>query len=272
MYNISEFIKRKWKNMNKKEIRKEYKQEKKLARKEYKLEKKGLREEYEKKLDAFYQEKGVNPKDFPPRRIVLEEIGNAVTHGVGSIFSIVAFILMLTHANDTKEVISACLYFFGLFILFTMSCLYHAFPYGSKVKKVFRRFDYSSIYLLIGSTFAPILLSYLGGTYGIVFSIIQWTLIIAGISLVGVFGPGHLRFIHIPLYFILGWSALLFLPQMFKNDLGFFMWLLAGGLAYSFGIIPFAIDKKVSHFIWHFFVLIGAIVQWFGIYLYIYLV
>ena len=123
--------------MNKKEIRKEYKQEKKLARKEYKLEKKGLREEYEKKLDAFYQEKGVNPKDFPPRRSVLEEIGNAVTHGVGSIFSIVAFILMLTHANDTKEVISACLYFFGLFILFTMSCLYHAFPYGSKVKKSF---------------------------------------------------------------------------------------------------------------------------------------
>ena len=50
------------------------------------------------------------------------------------------------------------------------------------------------------------------------------------------------------------------------------MWLLAGGLAYSFGIMPFAIDKKVSHFIWHFFVLIGAIVQWFGIYLYIYLV
>ena len=49
------------------------------------------------------------------------------------------------------------------------------------------------------------------------------------------------------------------------------MLILSGGITYSLGIVPFIIDKKVSHFIWHFFVIAGAVIQWVGIYLYIYL-
>lgn len=82
-----------------------------------------------------------------PHRSVLEEIGNSITHGIGSIFAIVALILMIKNSNNSNETLSAIVYFLGIFILFTMSCLYHSFRYGSTVKKVFRRFDYSSIYL-----------------------------------------------------------------------------------------------------------------------------
>lgn len=57
---------------------------------------------------------------------------------------------------------------------------------------------------------------------------------------------------------------------MIKNDLMFFIYILIGGIVYSLGIIPFAIKKKVSHFIWHFFVLFGAVIQWVGIFLFIY--
>lgn len=103
-----------------------------------------------------------------------------------------------------------------------MSTLYHAFPYGSKVKRIFRRFDYSSIYLLIGASFAPILLCYIGGIYGTIFVIIQWIIIITGVTLIAVFGPTRLKFIHFPLYFILGWSALIFVPKMFVNDFNLF--------------------------------------------------
>ena len=110
----------------------------------------------------------------PPKRSLLEEIGNSVTHGVGAIFAIVAFALMMSVANTTQEVLGAVVYFVGLMVLFTASCLYHAFRHGSAVKSLFRRFDYSSIYLLIGATFAPILLCYVGGTFGTVFFSIQW--------------------------------------------------------------------------------------------------
>ena len=207
----------------------------------------------------------------PPKRSLLEEIGNSITHGLGSIFSVVAFILMLANADTTMEIIGASVYFGGLFVLFTISCLYHAFRYGSAVKRLFRRFDYSSIYLLIGATFAPILLCYVGGIFGAVFFFAQWGIIAVGITLIGIFGPSRLRKIHIPLYLLLGWSGLLFVPQMLANNIGLFYFIIAGGIIYSLGVIPFAIKKKCSHFIWHFFVLGGAVVQWIGIYSFIFI-
>lgn len=206
-----------------------------------------------------------------PKRGLLEEIGNSITHGIGSVFAIVALILMLVKSTKTLEVISACIYFFGMIVLFTMSCLYHAFPQNSKVKRLFRRFDYSSIYLLIGATYTPILLCYIGGTYGIVFCSIQWAIIITGITFVAIFGPGRLKWLHFPLYIILGWSGMLFIPELFTRDLWFFLLILGGGIIYSLGIIPFVMNKKAAHFIWHFFVLFGAITHWIGIFLFIYL-
>lgn len=206
-----------------------------------------------------------------PRRPLLEEIGNSITHGVGSIFSILALILMLLNSQTKSEIISSIIYFLGMFILFTMSCLYHAFRYGSTVKKIFRRFDYSSIYLLIGATYTPILLCYFGGIFGTVFCIIQWIIIVTGITFVGVFGAGRLRWLHITLYFVLGWCGVIFLPKMFTEDIMFLVYILGGGIVYTLGIIPFAVKKKVSHFIWHFFVLFGSFIQWFGIYMYIYI-
>lgn len=210
-------------------------------------------------------------KANPPKRSLLEEIGNSITHGLGSIFSIVAFVLMLLSAKTSLHVVGASVYFAGLFILFTASCLYHAFRYGSAVKRLFRRFDYSSIYLLIGATFAPILLCYVGGTFGTVFFFVQWGIISVGITLIGVFGPSRLRKIHIPLYLLLGWSGLFFVPQMLANNVGLFYFIIGGGIIYSLGVIPFAVKKKCSHFIWHFFVLGGAIVQWLGIYFFIFI-
>ena len=103
-----------------------------------------------------------------------------------------------------------------------------------------------------------------------IFLIIQWLIIAAGISLVGVFGPTKLRFIHIPLYVLLGWSALMLLPGMIGTNFPLAMWILAGGVLYTLGIIPFLMRSRVSHFIWHFFVLAGAVTQWIGIYLYLF--
>ena len=57
---------------------------------------------------------------------------------------------------------------------------------------------------------------------------------------------------------------------MVKDSLPLFFFMLGGGLLYTLGIIPFAIRKKGAHFIWHFFVLFGAVTHWFGIYLFLY--
>ena len=206
----------------------------------------------------------------PPKRTLLEEIGNAITHGLGAGLSIAGFVILLVYSDTGLKIMASCFYGICLILLVLMSTLYHSFKSGLAVKRLWRRFDYSSIYLLIGGSFAPFCLVYWGDAKGIVMFSTQCGLIILGITLIGVFGPGRLRPIHFTLYFLIGWSGVLFIPGMLKHDIPLFLMTLGGGLIYTLGMIPFVKDKKGDHFIWHIFVLAGAIVHWFGIFLFIY--
>lgn len=209
-------------------------------------------------------------RNEPPKRSLLEEIGSSVTHGVGALASVFAIILLLRRADTPQKTAAAVLYGACMFLMFLMSCLYHAFRRGSTVKRLWRRFDYSSIYLLIGGTFAPLLLVYLGTKAALIVFWMQWAVIAAGITLIGIFGPGTLHLLHEILYVALGWCGLMFLPVMVTRTPALFGFILAGGIVYTLGIIPFAMHKKGAHFLWHFFVLAGALIHFIGILLYVY--
>ena len=139
-------------------------------------------------------------------------------------------------------------------------------PSGSRIKRICRRLDYSSIYLLLGGTFAPGLLVYLGNRVGVAFFCIQWMVILFGVTLIAVFGPGRWRPLHFTLYFVIGWSGLLFLPDLYQNNRPLLLLIFLGGVAYTIGMIPFARNRKYDHCVWHLFVLAGAMFHWFGIY------
>ena len=254
-----------------KSIKLKYKEEKRNITRRCRARIRSLKRHEKFAISDYRHSVGKKPPVDPPKRSLIEEILNSATHGLGTLFSIVAVILMLSVADSDSERIGAFIYFGGMLLSFTMSCLYHAFPHGSAVKRLFRRFDYSSIYLLIGATFAVPLLTVVGGWFGYAFFAVQWLIIFTGITLVGVFGPTRLRKLHIPLYVILGWSALALLPFLWGCSPSLALYILFGGIAYTLGIIPFVIKLSMSHVIWHFFVLTGAITQWVGIYLYIFL-
>lgn len=206
----------------------------------------------------------------PPELSLLEEIGNAITHGIGAAASVAGFILLLLKSDTGLKIMASCFYGISLILLFLMSCLYHSYKTGSGVKRLWRRFDYSSIYLLIGGTFAPLYLVYWGNILGIVLFLVQWALIITGITFICVFGPGRFRPIHYTLYFVIGWSALMFFPDWIKNDMKLLLMILFGGVLYTVGMVPFLAKKKGAHFIWHIFVLAGAAFQWFALYTLVY--
>ncbi len=205
------------------------------------------------------------PWNEPPRRPLSEEIGNSVTHGVGALLSIPALVLLILRSSSPAQLAAGLVYGICLILLFLMSCLYHAWPSGSMVKYVWRRFDYCSIYLLIGGSFAPYWLVWVGGRTGLLFFCLQWALIVTGITFVGIFGPGRLRALHMSLYLVLGWSALVFLPSMVRTQPELAVMTLLGGVVYTLGIIPFALKRRGAHFVWHFFVLLGALCHYIGI-------
>lgn len=206
----------------------------------------------------------------PPRLTVTEEVLNAVSHGLGAALAAAGMILLLLRSEGPLEIMAACFYGVSLFVMMLMSCLYHAMPAGAVVKRVLRRFDYTSIYLLIGGTFAPIFLVYLGDRLGIALFCIQWGVILFGVTLIAVFGPGRWRPLHFTLYFLIGWSGLAFLPDFYLHARTLLWYILAGGVVYTVGMIPFARKRKYDHCVWHVFVLAAAILHWIGIYTQIY--
>ena len=231
-------------------------------------------EKYRLKVEKKKENRRLNEA---PKRNTLEEIGNAITHGLGAIAGIAFLILMVMKANNWQSMTAAIVYGTCFFFQMLFSCLYHSFRHGTRVKRLFRRFDYISIYLQIGGTYAPLYLLYMpehmwGMTTGLVFFIVQWVLIATGITFVAVFGPGRIRWLHFTMYFVIGWSGILFFPYWVRDDLPLLFWILGGGIVYTLGMIPFAAlhKKPVAHFIWHFVVLAGAILMWVGIYLHVF--
>lgn len=264
---------------NKDKIKLSKKTELTYLKEEYKINRIAIlkplkKEKYARKI----QKRRINrSKNEPPKRTTLEEIGNSITHGIGALLGILFLILMINKSHNGFSLAAAIIYGLCFTLQMLFSCLYHSFKSGTTIKRILRRFDYSSIYLQIGGTFAPLYLIYMQEKMydypiGLIFCLVQWFIIIVGITFVGVFGPGRLRGLHFTLYFALGWSAVLFFPTFFKYDIPLFLYLLAGGLVYTLGMIPFAAlrGKKSAHFIWHFAVLLGAILQWIGIFLYVF--
>ena len=100
----------------------------------------------------------VKARNEPPRLTVGEEAFNAASHGVGAALAIAGMILLLLRSDTGLEIMASCFYGISMVLMMLMSSVYHAMPACSTAKRVCRRFDYTSIYLLIGGTFTPILL------------------------------------------------------------------------------------------------------------------
>lgn len=222
------------------------------------------------KLTREQKKELVRERNQPPRLTLLEEIGNAVTHGLGAVLALVGMILLLIKSDTGMKVAASLIFGISMFILMLMSCLYHSFKKDSTVKRLWRRFDYTSIYFLIGGTFAPICLVYIASPLSITMFIIQWLIIAFGVTMILIYGPGKWPPLHFTLYFLIGWSGVLYLPDLCQHNQPLLWMILAGGLVYTIGMIPFAKKGNGTHFLWHLFVLGGAFLHWLGIYLFIY--
>ncbi len=266
--------------------KKEKRELKELKRHEVDLEftvkknvKETLKEEHEEEMRPIKEK--IRKKNEAPHLRVLEEVGNSISHGIGALCSIVALIFMLYYSHNALMITASIVYSFAMFFMFLNSCLYHAYGWGHGVKRLWRRFDYSSIYLQVAGTFAPLQLiemgrvwGSVGETAGIIYFIVMWIVVVVGITFVGVFGPGRMRKLHFTLYFVMGWSGVALIPMFFMgNNFWLFFYILLGGVIYSLGMIPFAAlkGKPGAHFIWHLFVIFGALIQYLGILLFIFM-
>lgn len=207
-----------------------------------------------------------------------EEIANSVTHGIGSLFSIIALTIMIIFAakyGNIWQLVSVIIYGTTLVILYTMSTLYHSL-FFTKARKVFQVFDHASIYLLIAGTYTPFTLVILrqSGSIGWIIFGLVWGIAILGI-IIGTLFIGRFRLLKTILYIVMGWIIVLALPQLIAvmssaGKLAGIYWLVAGGIAYTVGTLFYLLKKvKYFHSVWHIFVLLGTVCHFIAVMFYV---
>lgn len=199
----------------------------------------------------------------------LEEQLNAWSHGIGAALGIVALVLLIVFSNNESKpwsLFSVIVYGISIIILFLSSTLYHAVK-GENLKHKFRIVDHISIYLLIAGTYTPVLLILLRDSHGWTLFWVVWGIAAFGLIL-KLFFTGRFELFSTLLYLVMGWLIVFDFSNL-SDAIGptGVLWLFAGGLSYTVGIIFYAIQRiPYNHVIWHLFVLGGAICHFFMIF------
>lgn len=193
---------------------------------------------------------------------------SSLSHLVATLLSIVALALLVTLAalyGTALHIVTSAIFGTALLLLYLASTLYHFLNKEHPAKEFFRILDHSMIYILIAGTYTPVVLLILSPAWG-------WSLfgVIWGLAFIGVLK----KVFRVPVpawfssvfYLLMGWIVLVaYQPLSQSLSLAGFLWLLGGGLFYTFGTVFFALDHRYQtgrwytlHDIFHIFVMLGS--------------
>ncbi|MEN3278706.1 MAG: hemolysin [Massilia sp.] len=197
---------------------------------------------------------------------------NTITHLGGALLAFGASIPLLARAFDADGHVglaSTAVYAVSLVLMYACSSAYHGS--SGALKALLRRFDHLSIYLLIAGSYTPFCMLMLSQDEGWILLGVVWGLAIVGILQENRARTGA-RTLSMLVYLAMGWSAATMLEPLHAG-LGpaGFAWLLGGGVAYTAGIVFYALDARLrhAHGIWHLFVLAGSVAHYITIYWYV---
>jgi len=196
---------------------------------------------------------------------------NSISHLVGAAAALTGTIILVILAareGDPWKLVSFSVYGTTLVAMYTFSTLYHSLR--GEAKRIFRRLDHQTIYLLIAGTYTPFTMITLRGEWGWTLLGIVWTLAIFGIVIDSLPNRGR-RILPLIVYLVMGWLVVMATQPLLKAlPPAGITGLLLGGLFYTGGIVFYALDKlRHFHGIWHLFVLAGSVSHYFTILLYV---
>lgn len=196
----------------------------------------------------------------------LREPVNSLTHWGGAVLALIGLIALLILGWGTPaKVISLLVYGVSLIFLFSASATYHMVQVKDRALEVFRKIDHAAIYFLIAGTYTPFCVNAFSGFWKWGMLSIIWSLALIGI-LVKVFYIRAPRWLNAGIYLIMGWLCIAAIGQILAAlPAWVIIWLVAGGLIYTFGAIVYI--TKIFDFVpgvfgfhemWHIFVMLAA--------------
>jgi len=173
--------------------------------------------------------------------------------------------VMIALADAPTTRVAMIIYVICLCTMLGVSSLYHRRSWSPTARETMRKLDHSTIFLAIAGSYTPIAAIVLDGWQRTAMLVTVWTGTVVGMSLQWL--PLRIpRWLSTAVYAIVGWVAVLALPELYAGLglLGFLL-LLGGGLAYTIGAVVYALKRPDPwptffgyHEVFHAFTLIGA--------------
>lgn len=204
-----------------------------------------------------------------------EELMNMITHIVGGALGVVVILSCVIRAalkDNFWGILSCTIYGTTFITMFTISSVYHGLAPGMS-KKVLQVIDHCTIYFLIAGTYSAVVLSAIRPLYPVLgwgLFIFEWALALFAATLTAIDLKKYEAFSMV-CYIGMGWAVIPFwrqtLAAMTKPG---FLLLLFGGIAYTIGSILYGLGGKHKwmHSVFHIFVVVGALLQYFSVLLY----
>ncbi len=205
-------------------------------------------------------------------KVHVEELVNAITHGIGLALSVVGAVLLIVAAafsRDAWVIVSCCVYAATLVSLYAASTMLHSVP-SPRWARPLEIIDHSCIYFLIAGTYTPVTLVSLRGGWGWALFGLVWGLCFLGVLAKALWFE-QVQKLSTPLYIAMGMLVVIaFKPLLSAVSAPGLIWLVAGGAAYIAGV-GFYVWRRLpfNHGIWHLFVMAGSICHYVAIYYYV---
>ncbi|EPH94649.1 MULTISPECIES: PAQR family membrane homeostasis protein TrhA [unclassified Enterococcus] len=213
-------------------------------------------------------------RGFSRTYLIVNEVCNAVTHGIGAGLSIAGLVILLikgVQLDSPLHIVSYAIYGSMMILLFLTSTLFHSLIF-TKAKKVFQVFDHSSIFLLIAGSYTPFCLLSVKGWLGWTLFALIWLFAIAGIvyKSLTLHKKEKVSKISTLIYIIMGWLCLIAAVPLYHSlgPVGVSL-LVLGGVSYTVGAFFYSLNSiRFMHVVWHLFVMLGAGFMYFSVLFY----
>ncbi|MFD2839884.1 hemolysin III family protein [Populibacterium corticicola] len=180
--------------------------------------------------------------------------------------ALAAGIVLIVLAPPTAPKVASVVFAISSWLLFGTSAVYHRGNWSPRVNAGLRRWDHSNIFLIIAGTYTPLAVTLLDKPTATMLLWIVWGGALAGLA-ARIFWLGAPRWLYVPIYIALGWVAVWFLPEFWRNGGPAIVWLVAaGGIAYTVGAAVYGFKRPNPspkwfgfHEIFHTFTVIGFI-------------
>jgi hemolysin III len=182
-----------------------------------------------------------------------------------AVVAVLGIVLLATADVSASHRLWLAIYVAGTLAMFGVSALYHRLKWQPPARSIMRRLDHSTIFLAIAGAYTPIVAVVLDGWQKPTVLIAVWAGTFVGVLLEWL--PFDVpRPLFTAVYVVVGWSAALAFPAMYRNlgPAGFLL-ILGGGLLYTIGAVVYGAKRPNPwptvfgfHEVFHAFTIAGA--------------